>query len=66
MIIKELQIKEIKGVSNTLLSLAEETATEEYIRDILYYTGSSIQRLVAEIEVLNGKQKKNYTTKDLL
>lgn len=50
MIITEAEITEIKGASNTLLNLANDSATDEYIRDMLSFLGCSIGRLADEIE----------------
>ncbi len=50
MIIKENRILEIKGAGNTLISLSEDSSTEEFIRNILYFLGSSLEHIAKELE----------------
>lgn len=50
MIITETELTEIKGASNTLLSLANDSGTDEYIRDMLSFLGCSIGRIADEIK----------------
>lgn len=58
MIITENQLLEIKGASNNLLSLAEDSSTEEFIRNILYFVGNALDRIYREVEE-NGEGKEN-------
>lgn len=50
MIIKDNRILEIKGAGNTLISLSEDRATDEFIRNILYFLGNSLEHIAKELE----------------
>lgn len=50
MIIKDNRILEIKGAGNTLISLSEDRATDEFIRSILYFLGNSLEHIAKELE----------------
>lgn len=58
MIITENQLLEIKGASNNLLSLAEDSSTEEFIKNIFYFVGNALDRIYREVEE-NGEGKEN-------
>ena len=49
-VIQEHRPMEIKGAGNTLLSLSEDTSTDEFIRNILYFMGCSLEHIAKEIE----------------
>ena len=50
MIIKDNRILEIKGAGNTLISLSEDSATDEFIRSILYFLGNRLEHIAKELE----------------
>lgn len=58
MIITENQLLEIKGASNNLLSLAEDSTTDEFMQNILYFVGNALERIYREVEE-NGEGKEN-------
>lgn len=59
MIIKDHRILEIKGAGNTLLSLSEDKTTEEFLRNMLYFLGSSIEHIAEELEEDNEEGNQN-------
>lgn len=61
MVIKEHRVLEIKGVGNTLISLSEDKATDEFIRNILYFMGCSLEHIAKELEEDDGEEREEET-----
>lgn len=59
MVIKEHRVLEIKGAGNTLISLSEDNATDEFIRNILYFMGCSLEHIAEELEEDNEEGNQN-------
>lgn len=59
MVIKEHRVLEIKGAGNTLISLSEDNATDEFIRNILYFMGCSLEHIAKELEEDNEEGNQN-------
>lgn len=56
-VIQEHRLMEIKGAGNTLISLSEDTSTDEFIRNILYFLGCSLEHIAKEIEEDDGEDR---------
>lgn len=61
MIIREALIEELKGAGNTLLSMAEDMQTEEYLKSVFLFVGSAIERIVDEVEHGQPEQKEKHS-----
>lgn len=61
MVIKEHRVLEIKGAGNTLISLSEDNTTDEFIRNILYFMGCSLEHIAKELEEDDGEEREEET-----
>ena len=61
MVIKEHRVLEIKGAGNTLISLSEDKTTDEFIRNILYFMGCSLEHIAKELEEDDGEEREEET-----
>lgn len=58
MIIHEHRVLEIKGAGHTLISLSEDMGTDEFIREILYFLGCSLEHIAVELEEDDDEERK--------